>query len=79
MENIENNILNIFPGKHKGGRRQFTNFEAMEEQKQKEEKERQWRVSQNIFELDVCSSLECHYVIHTPLIYFFIFVRYDQI
>ncbi|XP_071527296.1 uncharacterized protein [Panulirus ornatus] len=33
-------------GKHKGGRRQFTNFEALKEQKQKEEKERQWRKDQ---------------------------------
>ncbi|XP_042215129.1 28 kDa heat- and acid-stable phosphoprotein-like [Homarus americanus] len=33
-------------GKHKGGRRQFTNFEAMEAQKKKEEKERQWRKEQ---------------------------------
>ncbi|XP_068235230.1 28 kDa heat- and acid-stable phosphoprotein-like [Palaemon carinicauda] len=33
-------------GKHKGGRRQFTNFEALEEQKKKEEKEKQWRKTQ---------------------------------
>ncbi|XP_027217980.2 28 kDa heat- and acid-stable phosphoprotein [Penaeus vannamei] len=33
-------------GKHKGGRRHFTNFEALEEQKKKEEKERQWRREQ---------------------------------
>jgi len=33
-------------GRHKGGKRHFTNFEAMEEQKKKEEKERQWRKEQ---------------------------------
>lgn len=37
---------NAVSGKHKGGRRHFTNFEALEEQKKKEEKERQWRVSE---------------------------------
>ncbi|XP_064096782.1 28 kDa heat- and acid-stable phosphoprotein-like [Macrobrachium nipponense] len=39
-------IYFIISGKHKGGRRQFTNFEALEEQKKKEEKEKQWRKTQ---------------------------------
>lgn len=39
-------LMLCYTGKqHKGGKRHFTNFEAMEEQKKKEEKERQWRVS----------------------------------
>lgn len=44
-------MLVTLSGRFKGGKRHFTNFEAMEEQKKKEEKERQWRVSICVYSL----------------------------
>merc|ERR1739838_1171658 len=42
------NSSNMPKGKHKGRSRHFTNFEALEDAKKKEEKERQWRKENGI-------------------------------
>lgn len=39
------NFLSLSSGRHKGARRQFTDFEAESERKEREEKEATWRVS----------------------------------